>query len=553
MFFIIISDGLECINSTNDFHSFLKMNYQQDIYQLLAPSNNQPVSRINFIISSFNDSGFSEANWILTRSLAYTDIKPETILYTSFFGIKAIHRFQTFKVTFCNLTEEYRDLIISHTLLSIGTLAKDPNTVPKSLYLCWEISGQVLFHYQHECWTSSGEYFNYEGYNRYTLAILCSSLALDIFLTAFGCMLFKGIFDVADKNEVDGSYFINVPFIVCGIASMAVFIISIIYETTVNSTNPRIISYFFVAAWVLIGIYMINTVVYWRGNLLKPILHAAISLCIFELFFWWWINSLMIGIFIETNWSLNIFTGLLSILAVAIAAIIQVIQIRNSIEQYSKEKSLDFRDLQTNFWFLRKPCIIIAIFMLVSVVGLSMFLIWLCLSYIQHTSIEITIIQSSINLIIGVIVVFIERSHLKSGYDPNNGLSSTIIDTIAILQKNGEVKKPENPNFHNFPFPHPIKLVFRENPEGDEVIVINSDWTLDTLRTEAPQYYKSLGLSFEDNHFEFKGKKIYREMEKMIYIKDMDNTITIGPDLSYLPKESKDPIPPKSKGYIKIE
>jgi len=162
---------------------------------------------------------------------------------------------------------------------------------------------------------------------------------------------------------------------------------------------------------------------------------------------------------------------------VIIAVVKQIIQKRNAIQQYTKEKSLNFKDLQTNFWFFRRYSIIIVISMLVFSLGLFMYLIWLCFSYIQHTSITITILQSSFHFIIGAIALFIDKFNLISGLDKNNGLTSKITNTLEILQKDGKVEKDENPNFENLPSPIKIKLVFEidENPR-EEVIVINADW-----------------------------------------------------------------------------
>jgi len=151
-------------------------------------------------------------------------------------------------ILFYDSREAERDLIISNTLLRIRLFAEDPESVATSLYVCWMIPGDTLFDYQYECWTSSGEHFWYTGWHSWTLQIVLVTLIIDILLSVMVLIIYNTFLDISRKRRCGPECSRNFKKGICignMVVCVAVFIISIIYETQYNKTNPKIISYFF--------------------------------------------------------------------------------------------------------------------------------------------------------------------------------------------------------------------------------------------------------------------------------------------------------------------
>jgi len=250
----VISWADICINSTTGMQNYIREHYLEDFQRLLSVSGNQMVSLIHFTITTYD--GLYEERWIWSRTPVYIDIFPQTLEYTSLFAIKPIDRIMNLTIpSFCNLTEEERDQVISYTLLRIREFAENPDTVAQTLYLCWMTPAETLEKYEWECWTSYGDYFRYTGYYSWTIQLLTIVAAIAFITSIVAVILYSIIISISHK-ELEKSLLkiiCCITFIVHGVISS----IGVYYEAKINATDPRITSDFFIACWVISGVNMI--------------------------------------------------------------------------------------------------------------------------------------------------------------------------------------------------------------------------------------------------------------------------------------------------------
>jgi len=223
---------------------------------------------------------------------------------------------------------------------------------------------------------------------------------------------------------------------------MIVLIISTVYETQYNKTNPKIISYFFIACWCFIVLSLLTLPGIYgnhKWTCLQDIL-IGINLFVSSLFIIWWICCQIIGIIIEIYWSLNFFTCFITVLVVIYFTIITFRQKKEAMEDYIKHNrpSLNFQVLENKHWFLRWKNIILFIIILVVILILELYVLSLCFSFIQHSSLTMSLIQSVVNFITGGVTVAITRSNTVTGFDSDNKMAEKLIDSISELQETSQ-------------------------------------------------------------------------------------------------------------------
>jgi len=121
------------------------------------------------------------------------------------------------------------------------------------------------------------------------------------------------------------------------------------------------------------------------------------------------------------------------------------------MKKYIKEQkpSLKFQDLEKEYWFLRWKIIILFIIFLVLILILELYVLGLCFSSIQHSSLTISIFQSIVNIIAGAVTVAIARSNTVTGFDPDNKMAQKLIDSISQLQDQDNHNNSTQNHYHN--------------------------------------------------------------------------------------------------------
>jgi len=401
------------INSTEAMNAYIKEKYLKDIEKIFCVCQNERVSSIHFNIST-EDGVVHESDWVWSRSTVYLDIFPHTLKYVSCFAIEALERYQTMTFpSFGNLTKDERDDVIAASLLGIGQFAVQPDSVPTSVYVCWMTSADTLAGYQWKCW-ADGNSFSYSGYYSTTKFI--------VGFTGAGAVSFAILADVGflvlftRDNGPDPKIKLGIICVICVLSFLASVIVSTIgawYEIKINVTNPRITSSFFIACWVICSLNVlwlfvsVPRIIKDRSDL--PYKHVAINFFCFCLFFFWWVICQLVGVVIETHWSLPFFTGFMSVMAVLFYSITDLL---------GPLRKLKFPEVKACCKALNGVLrvIVYTVFTIFPALGIAFVIvvISMCFSTVQHESITIAYFQSFLNVVVGAVAVAIQRANALS-------------------------------------------------------------------------------------------------------------------------------------------
>jgi len=304
----------------------------------------------------------------------------------------------------------------------------------------------------------------------------------------------------------------------------AVIIISIIYETSFNRTIPRVVSDFFIASWILIGAslpFALYGLIKIFADNRETWIPSGIALAVCSIFFMWWICCQIVGIVLEPYWSLNFFASFFIVVGCCLCALSNFTYQYDIIKRYSDERSYRWITIQKNFWFLQWHLVELFIIFLVVILVLEIRVLHECFSMIQHASLGLSLLQSLLVILIGVITLgSVLRYVILPGLDKNRCISPAMTSEILRLHEQKQIEKHSDWTSFSPATLMPISIIF-PSPRRSLNLLIPSDWTLENLRNEGPLYFQD--ISFDGFSFLYNDIVISRGMEKIFLIKKLKN------------------------------